>query len=241
MRILVLQHHDAEHPGIFRDFLAEDGIDWEVALLHQGDPLPDPVDYDAVWAMGGPMDVWEQTRFPWLAPEKRFIHAAVYEHRLPFLGCCLGHQLLAEAAGGECRPLAAPEIGMLEVELTEDGTRDPLLAGLASPLRVLQWHGTEVTRIPPNATVLAHSAASPVQAFRIAGHAAWGLQFHAEVTADMIDEWGEIAEYAAALRRAHGSEALPALRADLVRELPVLQREARSIYDRFMEAVADTS
>jgi hypothetical protein len=59
MRILVFQHVDVEHPAIFRDFLAEDGVAWDAVELDQGAAIPSLAGYDQLWAMGGPMDVWE--------------------------------------------------------------------------------------------------------------------------------------------------------------------------------------
>lgn len=240
MRILVLQHHAAEHPGIFRDFMSDDGVEWDAVHLQDGDPLPPPRQYDALWAMGGPMDVWEETRFPWLAPEKRYIREAVFEHGLPFLGCCLGHQLLAEVAGGTCRAMHAPEVGLLAVELTEAGRTDPLLAGIEPRFEALQWHGAAVTQLPDDAHVLASSPAAPIQALRVGDHA-WGLQCHVEATDATVDEWGAIPEYADALERVLGSDALPRLRADMAARSDAFHRNARRIYDNFMGAVASRS
>ena len=235
MRLLVLQHHAAEHPGIFRDFLAEDGIEWDAVQLQDGDPLPSLDLYDALWVMGGPMDVWEETRYPWLAPEKRFIHEAVFEHDLPFLGCCLGHQLLAEVAGGRCRAMRTPEVGIHPVELTPEAQNDPLLADIPSPFEALQWHGVEVEYIPDDVAVLARSPAAEIQAIRV-GNRAWGLQYHVEVTDTTVEEWGAIPEYADALQRVFGRDVLPELRADTDARMDAFATSARQIYDRFMQA-----
>ena len=97
MKILVLQHADVEHPGSFRKLLQEDGHSWDAFELDAGEALP-PIDgYDALWVMGGPMDVWQEDEHPWLKAEKAFIRDAVEGRGVPFLGLCLGHQLLAEA------------------------------------------------------------------------------------------------------------------------------------------------
>ena len=120
-RVLVFQHIAIEHPGVFRDFLREDGIGWTAVELDEGEPIPDLDAYGALWVMGGPMDVWEDDVHPWLVPERAAIREAVVERKMPFFGFCLGHQLLAQALGGEVGPAAAPEIGIMEVELTEAG------------------------------------------------------------------------------------------------------------------------
>ena len=104
-RILVFQHIDVEHPGIFRRFLAEEGVPWTAVELDRGEPIPDMTDFDALWVMGGPMDVWQEAENPWLRAEKAAIREAVLGRRMPFLGICLGHQLLADALGGEVGPM----------------------------------------------------------------------------------------------------------------------------------------
>ena len=104
MHILVLQHADVEHPGIFRRFLEEDGHTYDAVELDAGETLPSIDGYDALWVMGGPMDVWQEDEHPWLVQEKSYINECVEDRGLPYLGLCLGHQLLAEALGGNVGP-----------------------------------------------------------------------------------------------------------------------------------------
>lgn len=124
MRLLVLQHIACEHPGVFRRFLAADGIAWDAVELDEGEPIPELESYDMLWVMGGPMDVWDVDEHPWLVAEKEAIRRWVRELRRPFLGLCLGHQLLADALGGTCGPQRPPEVGILEIELTPEGRSD---------------------------------------------------------------------------------------------------------------------
>jgi GMP synthase-like glutamine amidotransferase len=104
MKILVLQHIVSEHPGVFRDFLVEDGLSWDTIELDEGHKIPDVELYDFMIVMGGPQDVWEEDRYPWLRAEKEAIRRFVLDMRRPFLGVCLGHQLLAEAIGEKSAP-----------------------------------------------------------------------------------------------------------------------------------------
>ena len=136
MRLLVFQHVDCEHPGQLRAFLAADGIDWRAVELDAGEPIPALEDYDALWVMGGPMDVWDVDEHPWLTPEKRAIRRFVRDLGRPYLGLCLGHQLLADALGGTCGPQRPPEIGILDIELTAAGRADPIFAGMPATVLV---------------------------------------------------------------------------------------------------------
>ncbi len=203
LRIVVLQHIACEHPGVFRQFMEADGIRWDAIELDEGESIPDLASYDAMISMGGPMDVWQETEFPWLAAEKEAIYNAVRVHKIPFLGVCLGHQLLAEAVGGAVGPAVTPEVGMLDVELTSAAARHPLMQGLPPRFKSLQWHGAEVKSVPADAQILMSSPVCPVQSFAV-GQSALGIQFHVETAPHTIDEWNAVPEYEAALRSTFG-------------------------------------
>ena len=235
VRALVLQHIAVEHPGVFRDFMAADGISWDTIELDEGDTIPALDDYDILIAMGGPMDVWEEDAHPWLVAEKAAIRAWMAQDK-PFLGFCLGHQLLADALGGTVAPAAASEVGIMDVDLPAAGRNDPLFAGLSEKLTCMQWHSAAVTELPSGAAVLASSPICPVQAFRV-GRAAYGLQFHIEVTDVTASEWGCVPAYAASLEAVMGAGALRRLELDMAAALPELNGSARTLYDNFMEMI----
>jgi GMP synthase-like glutamine amidotransferase len=234
MRILVFQHADVEHPAIFRDFLAEDGIAWDAVELDAGEAIPSLEGYDQLWVMGGPMDVWQEAQHPWLIAEKQAIREAVQQRSMPYLGVCLGHQLLGAALGGRVGKAPRAEVGILDVELTAAGRQDPLFEGIADCFKALQWHGAEVAEAPPGATVLAHSPLCAVQAMRVGRHA-YGMQYHCEILPQTVSDWAVIPAYACALDAALGNGAMPKLQAAAAKAMPGFNRDARRLYRNFMQ------
>ena len=228
MRILVFQHLSVEHPGMFRAFWAARGDSWVPVELDEGEPIPALDDFDLLVAMGGPMDVWQEDRHPWLVPEKAAIRRWVEDLRRPYLGICLGHQLLAAALGGEVSPMTRPEVGLADVALTPAGRSDPLLSGFGPTVETFQWHGAEVSRLPDHATILAANAACPVQAMRWGDHA-YGFQYHVEITPATVSEWGAIPAYRASLEAALGAERARRLDAAVSERLPMFNDAARRI------------
>lgn len=232
--ILVLQHIACEHPGIFRDFLAEDGIAWHPVELDAGETVPSLSEFSALWVMGGPMDVWQEDEHPWLVAEKQSIREAVAERAMPFLGLCLGHQLLAEALGGEVGP-GEPEIGIMPVERTAAGEHSPFLQGFAQSFDALQWHGAEVKQAPASATVLMRSPLCGVQAMSVGQHA-FSVQFHVEMTPATVTEWNDVPAYKSALESTLGAGAVAELDASTAARMPQFNAAARQIYDNWKAA-----
>lgn len=184
------------------------GIEVVRAELDQGDPIPDLVAADLVIAMGGPMSVNDEAGHPWLAEEKQQIAAAV-RAGVPFFGVCLGAQLLAASLGAKVRTGDRPEVGVLPVELTAAGRADPVLSGLAAAFPALQWHG-DTFELPAGAVHLGRSVAYANQAFRF-GRGAYGLQFHLEVTAEMLEDWSRVPAYVSSLQATLGDDGFEAL------------------------------
>jgi GMP synthase-like glutamine amidotransferase len=198
-RALVLQHLAAEGPGTIGDHLVGAGMSLTVVELDEGESIPKSLDeFDLMVVMGGPMDVWQEELHPWMVAEKATIRRWVCDMDRPFLGVCLGHQLLADALGGEVGPMTRPEIGLMGIELTQAGRSDPAFSRLPSPFYGLQWHGAQVRRPPPHGVVLASNEHCGIQALRV-GHWAWGVQFHLEVGPDTVADWSVVPEYRATL------------------------------------------
>jgi GMP synthase-like glutamine amidotransferase len=203
MRILVFQHLAVEHPGVFREFWDEKGHEWVPVELDAGEAIPDMEGFDLLAVMGGPMDVWQEDLHPWLVTEKAAIQHWVRDLGRPYLGLCLGHQLLADALGGRVSLMARPEVGLCNVQLTEAGRKDAVLAGVPDVIETLQWHGAEIASLPVGGVVLAANEACPIQAFRW-GDKAYGFQFHTEITSSTVADWKRVPEYEASLERAIG-------------------------------------
>ncbi len=238
MRILVFQHVDVEHPGVFRDFWKDAGISYDAVELDEGEAIPPLENYDILVVMGGPMDTWEEDAHPWLIPEKAAIKKWITELKRPYLGVCLGHQLLAAALGGTVAPGAVSEVGMTPVTFTDAGTADPLFQGFGDGMDTFQWHSAEITDLPPDAVVLASNDACRVQAFRV-GATAYGLQYHVELTDLTVPEWKSIPAYAASLEEALGADGAATLEADVAAKLPAFNAAARKL-DANFRAIVET-
>ncbi|GIG29952.1 type 1 glutamine amidotransferase [Cellulomonas marina] len=209
--VLVLTHAPHEGPGMISRAL--DGIPYGVrTVLDVAEPrLPSVADLGGLVVMGGAVDADDERNHPGLAAERRLVAAAV-EADVPVLGVCLGMQVLALALGARLHRRHGTEIGFAPVDVVAD---DPVLAPLGPRPIVLHWHDDAVD-LPPGATLLASTPATPVQAFR-AGSAV-GLQFHLEVEPSMLDLWLGVPDMGGLL----DDEVRDGVRGDGARHLPDL-------------------
>ena len=208
MEILVLQHISCEPPAAYGDALEARGHILHPVEVDEGGPLPDWREFGAIFAMGGPMGAYEDDAYPWLIEEKRLIGDAV-RAGLPYFGACLGVQLLAAALGARVYPGSAPEVGILDVHLTEDGKKDPVASILPERFPTLQWHG-DTFDLPAGAVSLFSSPQYPNQGFRF-GAVAYGIQFHLEVDATLADAWSKVPAYKTAAESVLGDGGLDQL------------------------------
>jgi GMP synthase (glutamine-hydrolysing) len=184
MRVLSVTHGPSVPGGVFDDVAEEAGHELERWVVPLGGVPRKPNRYGAVMVFGGSMHPDQDEHFPWLGHVANFL-GEVLEDGVPAVGVCLGAQLLARAAGAEVAPATEPEVGWLDVELTEAGKDDPVLGTLPPRTQAFQWHHYTFS-LPEGAAELASSDVC-TQAFRLGR--AWGIQFHAEVTESMIASW----------------------------------------------------
>lgn len=186
MRVLSVTHGPTVPGGIFEEVVEEAGHELERWSVPDGDAPRPAWAYDAVMVFGGSMHPDQDDELHWLGHEEEFLRTVLAEG-VPALGVCLGSQMLARAAGAWVAPAREPEIGWLEVELTPAGRADPVLGALPERTRAFQWH-SYTFGIPEGGVELARSPVCS-EAFRVGD--AWGIQFHAEVTLEMVRTWIE--------------------------------------------------
>lgn len=184
--LYIIQNDPEVPPGNILNTLDDCAVSFQVVHPYAGDPLPELPSIAALIVLGGSMGANDDLRHPFLTPLKALIRAVVRAD-LPYLGICLGGQLLAAALDAQVVSARWEELGTLPFSLTHEGEADPLFAGIASPVITFQWHHDSFD-LPSGATLLASSTICPHQAFR-AGRSAWGLQFHPEVTGTIIRDW----------------------------------------------------
>ena len=183
MRVHYLQHVPFEPPAAIADWAAERGHDLTGTHLYDGEPLPDPDQFDLLVVMGGPMGVHDAEEYPWL-PDERALIRATLETETPVLGVCLGAQQVAAALGADVASHDRREVGWFPVETTEDASHSPLTV-LAPESPAFHWHG-DAFEIPAGGTLLARTPACRNQAFLAADGLALGLQFHLEATRESV-------------------------------------------------------
>ena len=225
--VLVLQHEPAAPAGLFGEALREAGLRLDERVLCTGDPAPERLDgYDALLVLGGDMNVGEEDRYPFLVAEQELLREAVRDG-VPTLGICLGAQQLAASCGGGVTRRSALALGWSRFTTERD---DELLAGIETDTPVFHWR-QYACRLPSDAVLIASGDGDP-QVFRV-GEAAWGVQFHPEVSREILAGW--VADDPRTVTRV--TKAAPAeLLAENERRLPASAALCRRLAANFVSA-----
>lgn len=187
--MLTLIQNDQDVPsGKFLEWLREYKLPIRIIKSYSGEDFPSLSKTSALIVLGGAMGVHDSSRFPYLLAVRSYIRQAVIQE-VPLLGICLGGQLLADALGAPVHSQRNGELGIHSIEVLPPGASDPLFHELPEIFTTFQWHNDSF-EIPEGAVCLASSANCAQQAFRY-GVRQYGLQFHPEVTRDIVTSWIE--------------------------------------------------
>lgn len=229
-RVLALQFCWDDPPGYLGEIMQEHNVSYEVVEVDKN-PVPNPGEFDALLAMGGFQHVGDNEAYPYLA-EVEFAILQAVEGQIPYLGICLGGQLLAHALGAPVKRHSITPLGFYKVSKTEEGKTDPLFRNLPDCLQVFHWH-EDTFGIPKEAVQLASNKQTENQAFRFGRHA-YGTQYHIEVTPEIIDTWFHFPEYRQEIERALGEGAVDQYVGNSARLFPLYHQHSRIMFENFL-------
>ena len=235
MNILILQHIKIEDPGFIKDLMIKDGAKLTTIELDEGEKIPDDLSkFDGMFCMGGPMDTFMEDQYPWLIEEKKKIKEFVVDLKKPYLGFCLGCQLLGEVIGGKVVKSNPPEIGIMDINFTKEKKDDHLFSQFPNKIKSLQWHSYEVKGLDKNkeVTLLASSPITKYQIFKYQDHA-YGIQFHIEIKHTTVNEWGCVPEYKSALEKQLGPDALKKFDNEAQANMKNMNNYSNILYSKF--------
>jgi len=239
MEVIVLQHIKIEDPGYIKDLMIADGVKLTTIELDEGDRIPNDITkFDAMFCMGGPMDTWMEKDYPWLIDEKKRIKEFVVDLKKPYLGFCLGCQLLGEVIGGRVVKSNNSEIGMLNIDFSENKKNDLLFSKFPEKITSLQWHSYEVRNLESNenVTLIASSPETKYQIFKYQNHA-YGIQFHIEVKDTTVNDWGCVPEYKSALEKQLGKGALEKFDKEAQNNMQNMNSYSKILYENFKRLI----
>ncbi|MFT3753505.1 MAG: type 1 glutamine amidotransferase [Paludibacter sp.] len=185
LSIHTLMHVPFEGLGCIEQWISKNNHTVSYTRLYEDYQLPNPDEIDWLIVMGGPMGVYDEAVYPWLAEEKKFIKQVI-EKGKTVIGICLGSQLIAEVLGAKVYPNKQKEIGWFNLQITEEGKNQKLLNGFEEKFTVFHWHG-DTYDLPADSIRLFSSEACLNQAFLYNDNVV-GLQFHFEATTETLKE-----------------------------------------------------
>jgi GMP synthase-like glutamine amidotransferase len=185
MKIHYLQHVPFENPGSILTWAKEKGFPVTDTKLYAKETFPKTKDFDWLIIMGGPMNIYEEEKYPWLITEKLFIQKAIEENKV-VIGLCLGGQLIADILGGRVVKNPCTEIGWFPVTWTDRALSYSWFSHFPKEAVVFEWHGDTFTDLPEEVVLLAENEACKNQAFQYKNRV-FGFQFHLENTLEIIN------------------------------------------------------
>ena len=239
MEVIVLQHIKIEDPGYIKDLMLKDGVNLTTIELDEGEKIPSDLNkFDAMFCMGGPMDTYMESQYPWLIDEKKKIKEFVVTLKKPYLGFCLGCQLLGEAIGGNVVKSNPSEIGIMDVNFSPEKNNDSLFSSFPNKIKSLQWHSYEVDNLQSNkdVVILASSPITKYQIFKYQNHA-YGIQFHIEIKDTTVNEWGCVPEYKSALEKQLGEGALEKFDKEAKSNMSQMNNYSKILYSNFKKLI----
>ena len=212
-----------------------DGINLTTIELDEGEKIPNDLSkFNGMFCMGGPMDTYMEKEYPWLIEEKKKIKQFVVDLKKPYLGFCLGCQLLGEVVGGKVNKSNPAEIGIMDINFTKEKQKDNLFSKFPDKIKSLQWHSYEVQEIENNkdVTLIASSPVTKYQIFKYQNHA-YGIQFHIEIKDATVNEWGCVPEYKKALEEQLGHKALEKFNQSAKDNMADMNNYSKILYNNF--------
>jgi len=183
LKIHFFLHVVFEDPGCILNWCDKNGHQISYTKFYQGDAVPELAEIDWLIVMGGPMGIYDDSKYPWLSKEKEAIKQAI-DLRKKVVGICLGAQLIAGALGERVFRNPEKEIGWFDIFLTQQGKNEPLFSEMKAVAKVFHWHG-DTFNLPRNAIHVAASSACISQCF-LYNNIVLGIQFHLEVTTQSL-------------------------------------------------------
>lgn len=229
--VAIFRYFPVEGPGYFATFLDFHSIPWKLVKIDSGEAVPQTAaQFSGLVFMGGPMSV--NDGLPWIPPTLALIRQAV-KNNVPVLGHCLGGQLMSKALGGTVTKSRVKEIGWGEVTVAGNPLAQEWF-GEVSKFEAFHWHG-EMFTLPKGSTPLLSSPFCENQAFALDRHLA--LQCHVEMTEGMIKAWCENGSEEIAASTGPSVHPVEAIRTDLAKRVPALNRVADHLYERWISGL----